>query len=206
MPTGIYKRKPHSILTKIKISRAMKGKKPSIKTRNASILAWKGKHHSLDTLKKMKESHRTYQTEETKRKLSESRKGKNNPFFGKHHLLETKKKIGESLKGEKGSGWKGGINPVNDTIRKSINSRLWRDSIFIRDNWSCRKCEKRNGNGKTIILRAHHILNFAQYPELRFAIDNGITFCKNCHNNFHKKYGYKNNDEKQINEFLCLKK
>ena len=38
----------------------------------------------------------SHRTEETKRKLSEANKGKNNPFFGKHHTDETKRKIIEA--------------------------------------------------------------------------------------------------------------
>jgi hypothetical protein len=34
-------------------------------------------------------------TEETKNKLSEMRKGENNPFYGKHHTEEFKKKLSE---------------------------------------------------------------------------------------------------------------
>lgn len=37
-------------------------------------------------------------TEETKNKLSEMRKGKNNPFYGKHHTEEFKKKLSERAK------------------------------------------------------------------------------------------------------------
>jgi group I intron endonuclease len=39
-------------------------------------------------------------SEETKRKMSESRSGENNPWYGKHLPEETKKKLSESLKGK----------------------------------------------------------------------------------------------------------
>ena len=43
-----------------------------------------GKHHS----------------EETRKKMSESKKGENHPFFGKHHSEETIKKMSEATKGK----------------------------------------------------------------------------------------------------------
>ena len=79
--------------------------------------------------------------------------------------------------------WKGGITPENRIIRTSIEFRLWRESVFARDNWACQKCGKRGEK-----IHAHHIQNFAQFPELRFAIDNGVTFCQDCHQQFHKIY------------------
>jgi hypothetical protein len=56
-----------------------------------------------------------------------------------------------------------------------------------------------NKSGK---LHAHHIKNIAQFPEIRLAIDNGVTFSKKAHEEFHKKYGRKNNTLEQLNEFL----
>ena len=113
--------------------------------------------------------------EETRRKMSKSHKG----FKGLVHTEETKAKIREARKkqvGEKCPAWKGGITPVNTKIRNSIQYRLWRESVFARDNWVCQKCDKRGGD-----LEAHHIKSFADFPELRFAIDNGITYCVGCH-------------------------
>jgi len=36
-------------------------------------------------------------------------------------------------------------------------------------------------------LSESHKKEWAKYPELRFAIDNGITLCLNCHNEVHRK-------------------
>jgi len=35
-------------------------------------------------------------------------------------------------------------------------------------------------------MEVHHILNFSEHPELRFAIDNGITLSQKSHREFHK--------------------
>lgn len=106
----------------------------------------------------------------------------------------------DALRGEKSHFWKGGIGgitPENHRIREGIEYRLWREAIFARDNWTCQKTGIKGGK-----LVVHHIQNFAQFPELRFAIDNGITLSKEAHREFHKKYGNKNNTAKQIEEFI----
>lgn len=53
--------------------------------------------------------------------------------------------------------------------------KLWRKAIFERDNYSCIWCKS------NIKLQADHIKSFSQFPELRFAIDNGRTLCLECH-------------------------
>lgn len=99
--------------------------------------------------------------------------------------------------GEKSPNWKGGVTPLHNKIRSSIENKLWIQSVFARDGYTCQKTGKRGGD-----LTAHHILNFAQYPELRFAIDNGITLSIKSHKEFHKKYGIKSNTREQLLEFL----
>lgn len=96
--------------------------------------------------------------------------------------------------------WKGGFTQENIKIRQSVNGRFWRKSVFQRDNFTCQKSGKKGGG-----LEAHHINNFADFPELRFAIDNGITFSIEVHKEFHKKYGFKNNTREQLEEFLNQK-
>ena len=51
----------------------------------------------------------------------------------------------------------GGITPERKKIRDSKEWQNWRQSVFERDNYTCRHCQKKNGNGKTIFLEAHHI-------------------------------------------------
>ena len=99
--------------------------------------------------------------------------------------------------GEGTNNWRGGITPKNVKIRHSIEYRLWRESIFARDNWICQNCGLKGGK-----LNAHHIKNFSEFPELRFAIDNGITLCKKCHKKFHNIYGRQDNTEEQLVKFL----
>lgn len=118
---------------------------------------------------------------------------------GRKNSEESNKKNSESHKGEKSHLWIDGRTPENMRIRNGIEYRLWRESVFARDNWTCQKCNQRGGT-----LHAHHIQNFAQVKELRTSIENGITFCKECHKDFHIKYGKKDNNQEQINKFINI--
>jgi hypothetical protein len=84
-------------------------------------------------------------------------------------------------KGEKSHWWKGGTTPINKLLRRSLEFKLWRESVFKRDSYTCQECGIKGGNGHRVELHPHHIKPFALFPELRFAIDNGVTLCKNCH-------------------------
>ena len=124
-----------------------------------------------------------------RKKMSDARKGKK---FTKEHIDNL---IKTRPRGENHSAWKGGITPINTQIRRSTEGRLWIYSVFVRDNFTCQKCGNKGS------LNAHHIYNFADFPELRMAIDNGITFCKKCHKNFHSRFGNKTNKD-YLEEFL----
>ena len=73
--------------------------------------------------------------------------------------------------------WKGGITPINLAIRNSLEYKLWRTSVFERDNYTCIIGGKAHGSK----LEADHIKPFSLYPELRFQLSNGRTLCIDCH-------------------------
>ncbi len=118
------------------------------------------------------------------------------PTLGKGHTQRVREILSEFRKNKKSpktSGrdhwnWKGGITDEALRIRKSIEYRLWREAVYARDNWTCQVCQQKGGK-----LEAHHISPFADYPELRFAIDNGKTLCKKCHDKTKKGRGNGNN-------------
>ncbi|SER87498.1 HNH endonuclease [Psychrobacillus sp. OK032] len=73
----------------------------------------------------------------------------------------------------------------------------FREGVFERDDYTCQCCNVRGAE-----INAHHILNFADNPECRTDVDNGITLCKMCHVDFHKQYGKRNTNAEQLAEFI----
>lgn len=139
-----------------------------------------GKRHSEETKKKMSESQKgKYHSDKTKLKISLKSKGR---MLGWKHNEETKIKLSIMKQGDKCHFWKGGITPETKRLRMSKQLREWRNNVFERDNFICRKCNKKGGH-----LNAHHIVSWATCPEKRFDIDNGITLCLNCHRELHKR-------------------
>lgn len=151
--------------TKRKISEANKGREPWNKGKTGVYT----KEH-IELLRKKKEGFK--HTEKVKERLRE---------LGKNTSETARRKRSKSMRGKNHWNWQGGKTKESKRIRKSVELRLWRESVFARDNWTCQECGKRGCE-----LNAHHIKPFVDYPELRTAIDNGITLCKQCHVNRHK--------------------
>ena len=86
--------------------------------------------------------------------------------------------------GSNHGNWKGGITPENVRVRKSVEYKIWRESVFSRDNHTCQKCNQIGYN-----LNVHHINSFAINKDKRMDINNGITLCNECHRKLHNIYG-----------------
>ena len=78
----------------------------------------------------------------------------------------------------------------------------WRNQVYKRDDYTCQICEARNGNGKKVVLNAHHLNGWHWFEEGRFDVTNGVTLCGKCHSDFHRKYGYRENTKEQFEEYI----
>lgn len=157
----------------------------------------KGIKMSDDSRKKMSTAKLgTKLSKEHKQKISKSLIG-NKRSLGIKASTEVRHRMSEAKKGEKSYCWKGGVTPINKIIRRSLEYRLWRTAVFERDNYTCIWC-----GTKKSPFNADHIKPFCNYPELRFAIDNGRTLCVPCHQTT-ETFG--NKKKSQLEEFLTKK-
>lgn len=107
------------------------------------------------------------------------------------------------LKGAEHPNWKGGITPQSILDRKCWFYNEWRKEVYERDGYLCQVCLDKSHNR----LRAHHLSSFANYPDLRFNVQNGVTCCDQCHDSayygsFHQQYGTHNNTPEQFQEYV----
>ena len=167
---------------------------------------------SSDTKEKMRLSHigKKYKkrtghritSEETKKKISESNKGKPKSEKARKNMSIAKKGKPSWNKGMKGynagnknPAWKGGVKSLQLRIRHSLQYRQWVSDVFERDDYTCMVSGVRGGK-----LEAHHIKQFAKILEEYniktieeaedcaelWNINNGITLSKEIHRSIHK--------------------
>lgn len=140
----------------------------------------KGKKHSPESIEKMKKSlkGRTPWNKGKKGVQVSWLKGKKNPSLTKRNLENNSKRTGENA-----YHWKGGKTTRERKILMArLPYKLWRIGVMERDNWTCQNCGVRG-----VPLEAHHIKTWAEYPELRYELSNGVALCLPCHNLTKKK-------------------
>ena len=153
-----------------------------------------GKKISEETKNKISESNSgKKRTEKAKQKMREAALGRKRPPRSK----EWRRNLSNALKGDNSPTWKGGKTDESKKARNSVDYKIWRESVYKRDDYTCQKSGKKGGR-----LHPHHIENFADNPDKRYDVNNGITLSVKEHKKFHKKYGRNNTTRKQLKEFL----
>lgn len=151
-----------------------------------------GKKQSKETIEKRRISMTGRKnTQETIKKMSDVKMGKLNPMYGKKPTREHRLRISETLKKIKASKKDVNFNKLYKLIRDCPYTKMWRESIFERDNFTCVWCgDNRGGN-----LQADHIKPFililkqnliesldeALQCDEFWDISNGRTLCITCH-------------------------
>ena len=180
--------KHHSLETRKKIGEGNKGKKRSKEFREKISQRMKGKTPWNKGINKIDASCTTCGKIFA---ISESKAKKQKYFFCSvrcHRMWRTTfiELLGAKNKGENNGNWKGGTTSLRKLLEGSPAYSRWRQSIFERDDYTCQYCGKRGGE-----LHAHHMKSFAEFPELRLDLDNGLTLCKEDHYKVHSKKAVK---------------
>jgi len=72
----------------------------------------------------------------------------------------------------------------------------WAADVKRRDNYTCIICGRRG-----VMLNSHHLNSWADHPDERYDVSNGVTLCQNCHDTFHGIYKKGGNTVAQFKEF-----
>lgn len=101
-----------------------------------------------------------------------------------------------SATGEKNHRWvtdRTKLQHYNDDAkdRRSYAYHAWRKDVRLRDDFKC-KIANPDCAGR---IEVHHILGWAEHPELRYSLNNGITLC-------HFHHPTKRNDEIKLSPYF----
>ncbi len=209
------KGRKHTEETKRKISKAGKGYKHTDEAKKRIGEAHKGqtwmvgegspmygRKHSEETRRKISKSRKGKRkgiplSDEHKRKIGEGHKGKILTEEIRLKLSKSKKMYIGNID-ESHPLWDNFVVPLKLKIRSLIEYKEWREKVFDRDKYACQEC----GDDKGGNLNAHHknkgfmeiiidkeiqTLDDAKSCDDLWDINNGITFCKLCHIEIHKK-------------------
>lgn len=132
----------------------------------------KHKKESLDKLKASRKGKGLGNTNGFTKGFTPHNKGKPSPWTSARNKV-----VNTLRRAEKHWNWKGGTYGTERHREMGRQEyKIWRISVFERDNWTCQACGARG-----VYLEAHHPKTWKEYPELRFDVDNGVTLCKPCH-------------------------
>jgi len=102
----------------------------------------------------------------------------------------------KNILGDKHPSWRGGRKRLSEAIRNLIEGKAWTRGVFERDGFKCTNCYN-VGN-----IHAHHIIGVyqlmtdydiksteeAKQCKALYDLNNGVTLCRDCHEEFHSIY------------------
>jgi 5-methylcytosine-specific restriction endonuclease McrA len=122
-------------------------------------------------------------SEETKRKMSEAHKKRKTYLqllpFNKNPSDAVREGRRKRMLGNKyvlGKKWSEKEYERHYHDCSSLRYRKWRESVFMRDDYTCCDCGERG-----VYIEAHHIKSWVDFPDERYNVDNGQTLCVRCH-------------------------
>ena len=74
--------------------------------------------------------------------------------------------------GSKNHRWNNGASSERKRIWSSLEYKIWSRNIKEFWDFTCQICGRRG-----IEIHSNHIKKYADYPELRFELNNGIAIC-----------------------------
>jgi NUMOD3 motif len=136
-----------------------------------------GKHHTEESIRKIREARKgTKASDAARRNMSKPRKNRVNFKSRKPFSDETIKKFSEMRKGKNNPRWKGGVSfePYCEKFDKPFKERV--RIFFGRICVECGKTEKENGKR----LDVHHV-NFDKQTCCNGVKPLYVALCKPCH-------------------------
>jgi 5-methylcytosine-specific restriction endonuclease McrA len=122
-------------------------------------------------------------SEASRAKIAAKAKGRKVSEATKAKQLQTRLRNGTILGGERHPNWKGGRPWKRFAEPRYL---AWRTAVLERDGYICQQCGRRCKKYERG-LAAHHIKPYADYPDLRYEVSNGLTLCRRCHISLHGK-------------------
>jgi len=159
---------------KIKIS---KGAERCISCSNKRLMGIENNPRSLGKRWKLKKPRKKWDDEALRHKATYMR----NVWADSKSVLNSeviRKKMSEAQTGPSNYRWISDREVVHKNRHSGDSDyNIWARKVKKRDHYQCR-IDNEGCSGK---LGAHHILNWVDFPELRYKINNGITLCQAHH-------------------------
>ena len=100
---------------------------------------------------------------------------------GKKHSNETKSRMSETRKGSNNGNWKDGKTQIIRKFRRTKKYILWVKNVIENANNICTLCGSKNK------LQAHHIISVHKDLSKVLDVNNGVALCEDCHMKIHNK-------------------